>query len=67
MAIAALQASEAGRRDAPACRFVEGGVTFVVDRSVPEFPGYEWVDDHTVRIHPDAVEAMYARWADGAD
>jgi hypothetical protein len=49
----------------PPARFGRGGVLFLVDRSVPSSPGYEWIDDHTVRIHPDAVEAMHAH--QGAD
>lgn len=48
-------------------RFVRGGVLFLVDRSLPPVPGYEWIDDHTVRIHPDAVEMMEARLSVGDD
>jgi len=58
-----IHAADRGRREALPVRFVEGGVTFLVDRSVAVVPGYEWIDDNTVRIHPDAVEAMYAHMA----
>lgn len=48
-------------------RFVRGGVEFIVDRSMPSFVGYEWIDDHTVRIHPDAVEEMEQNLATESD
>jgi hypothetical protein len=51
----------------PSTRFVRGGVTFIVDRSVSSSPGYEWIDDHTVRIHPDAVAEMESNLATESD
>lgn len=48
-------------------RFVRGGVLFLVDRSVPSSPGYEWIDDHTVRIHPTAVAEMESNLATESD
>jgi hypothetical protein len=45
---------------------VRGGVTFVLDPSVrggPSLPDYEWIDDRTVRIHPESLGVLLANLA----